>query len=329
MEKYSQYRDRGSGISPFIPNNNPSSTLTLILHTFIFLFRLPLFLFFATVYFLILTHLPLPLFVRKVLLWGMLGIPGIWWVDLQLDGVKRGSLSSQPVARVPGPNSIIAASFTSPIDALYLATIFDPIFVASFPHTRKVQRISLQRASLLALAPVKQQLDAPYPKQLTTIRAIMEANPNRAVVVFPECTTTNGKGVMPLSPSLLASPSDNNIFPVSIRYTPNDITTPIPGAWTTFLWNLLSRPTNCIRVRIAEPVQNKPNEPNGVNHQPGESSSSSSSAASEDGETPTREEQRILDKIGEALARLARNKRVGLTLRDKAAFVEAWNKNRR
>lgn len=40
------------------------------------------------------------------------------------------------------------------------------------------------------------------------------------------------------------------------------------------------------------------------------------------------EEKRVLDKVGEALARLGRVKRVGLTVKDKAAFVEAWSKSR-
>ncbi|RYC77216.1 hypothetical protein BFJ63_vAg19909 [Fusarium oxysporum f. sp. narcissi] len=35
------------------------------------------------------------------------------------------------------------------------------------------------------------------------------------------------------------------------------------------------------------------------------------------------DEQRVLDRIGEALARLSRVKRVGLTMKDKAAFVDA------
>ena len=35
------------------------------------------------------------------------------------------------------------------------------------------------------------------------------------------------------------------------------------------------------------------------------------------------DEQRVLDRIGEALARLSRVKRVGLTLKDKEAFVAA------
>jgi len=28
--------------------------------------------------------------VKYCALWLMLGIPGVWWVDLQVDGVRRG-----------------------------------------------------------------------------------------------------------------------------------------------------------------------------------------------------------------------------------------------
>jgi len=41
------------------------------------------------------------------------------------------------------------------------------------------------------------------------------------------------------------------------------------------------------------------------------------------------DERRVLDKVGEALARLGRVKRVGLTVRDKAAFIEAWSKRKK
>ncbi|KAI1643055.1 uncharacterized protein F4817DRAFT_271261 [Daldinia loculata] len=330
MEKYSQFRDRGSGISPFIPSSTPSSTLSSLLHAALFLFRLPLFLSYSALFFIFLDNLPsflVPQVIRKLLLWTFLGIPGIWWVDLQLDGVKRGSLSQQPSSRFPGNSSrsVIAAQFTSPIDALYLAAIFDPIFTISFPGTRKVQRVSLLRGILLALSPPA--LSPPSPKNLTTLRALLEKNPHRVIAVFPEMSTTNGKGILPFSPSLLSTPADARIFPVSIRYTPPDITTPVPGAYISFLWKLLSRPTHLIRVRIAEGVTNNfaaatngDGPANGIPDKTGDEL---------DGESLTSEERALLDKVADDLARLARNKRVGLTLRDKAAFVSAWNKGKK
>ncbi|KAK3940836.1 putative acyltransferase [Diplogelasinospora grovesii] len=328
MEKFSQFRDRGSGISPFMPITTPASALSSIVHVFIFLFRLPFFVSYVLLYFLVLHHLPLPVFVRKLLLWGVMGIPGIWWVDLQLDGVKRGRLSQQPPSRVPHPRSVIAANFTSPIDALYLAAIFDPVFTVSYPGTRKVRRIGLLQAVCMALSNPPRTTPPPPPPPttgLTDLRALLERYPDRVIAVFPECGTTNGKGILPLSPSLLAVPSDVAIFPVSMRYTPPDITTPVPGAWFAFLWKLLSRPTHCIRVRIAERMHNTSLATNGVSHH----DTKVVGEGAEGGSEATPEEQRVLDRVAEALARLGRNKRVGLTMKDKAAFVEAWNKRRR
>lgn len=310
----------GSGVAPFMPISTPSTALSSTVHVLLFFFRLPFFLFFTTLYFATLHHLPLPPAARKLLLWGLMSIPGIWWIDLQLDGVKRGTLSSAPRERVPYPGSVIAASYTSPLDVLYLAAVFDPIFTISYPGTRKVRRVGLLGALAHAFsAPAETH---PTGSGLTDLRALTEANPDRVIAVFPEGGTTNGRGVLPLTPSLAAVPAERRIFPVSLRYTPPDITTPIPGlsGLVGFLWKLLSRPTHCIRVRIAEGLYNTGSAASGAPEK--------DRAGEVDGEV-TAEEQRVLDKVAEALARLGRSKRVGLTLKDKAAFVEAWRRKGR
>ncbi|OIW29472.1 hypothetical protein CONLIGDRAFT_631555 [Coniochaeta ligniaria NRRL 30616] len=324
MEKFSQFRDRGSGVAPFAPISTPSTPLLSAAHIALFLFRLPIFLFFCTLYFTTLHHLPLPLAGRKLLLWGLMSIPGIWWIDLQLDGVKRGTLSSAPRYRVPYAGSVIAASYTSPLDILYLAAVFDPVFTISYPNSRKVRRVGLLAALAHSFsAPPKQPPTAGGAGGLTDLAALIAANPDRVVAVFPEGSTTNGRGVLPLTPSLAAVPADKRIFPVSMRYTPPDITTPVPGlgGLVGFLWKLLSRPTHCIRVRIAEGVYNTAHATNGVHEVAG-------AGGEGDGEV-TVEEQKVLDKVAEALARLGRSKRVGLTLKDKSAFVEAWRRKGR
>ncbi|KAI2643589.1 hypothetical protein GGS21DRAFT_25130 [Xylaria nigripes] len=325
MEKYSQFRDRGSGISPFLPIMSPVSIPAKIIGIILFMLRLPVFVSYCIVYFLVLDSLPLPQFMRKLLLWAMLSIPGIWWVDLQLDGVRRGSLSRQPESRLPRERAVVAAQFTSPVDAVYLAAIFDPIFVISYPGTRKVQRVSLFQAAASALAPPPQCSTTPQ-TGLTTLHALIEQNPHRVIAVFPEMTTTNGKGILPFSPSLLSCPADAKIFPVSMRYTPPDITTPVPGAWLSFLWYLLGKPTHYIRVRVAEGVSNKSGDSDPSVHVAMEEKLESSDDK-DDELTP--ETQELLDHIGDALARLARNKRVGLTVQDKAAFVTARSRGQK
>ena len=123
------------------------------------------------------------------------------------------------------------------------------------------------------------------------------------------------------------------IFPISLRYTAPDITTPIPDTYISFLWNLLSKPTHCIRVRIAESVYNSAETPNTRGSlSPGgfayddRTSSSDTLLGSEDTGSMNSAERKVLDKVAEALARLARVKRVGLGVKDKVAFVKAYSK---
>ena len=236
---------------------------------------------------------------------------------------------------------MIVSSFTSPIDAIYLAAIFDPIFTASYPSTRLIHRISLFQALLRAFTPP--QTTPPANTTLVDLHTLILRHPKRIVVVFPECTTTNGKAILPFSPSLLTTPPTAKIFPLSLRYTPADITTPIPHSYIPFLWNLLSKPTHCIRVRIAETMFNTSHGPpvtsrttssstNGTfdGSQDDTASSSDTLLGSEEGdESLTSEEKRVLDKAAEALARLGRVQRVGLGVKEKADFVRAWDRKRR
>ncbi|KAF4624707.1 hypothetical protein G7Y89_g13462 [Cudoniella acicularis] len=342
MEKYSQFRDRGSGIAPFFPVLSQPAGLYMPVHIFLFLIKLPLLITISTTYFLFLQWFPLGSLLKKAILWLILGIPGIWWIDLQIDGVKKGSLAKKHEGRVPEPGNVIASSFTSPIDSLYLAAIFDPIFTVSYPHTRQVQYISLFGAIFRALSKPREY--PPKGAKMTDLRTLVAEHPTRVIVVFPECTTTNGKGIMPFSPSLLTAPPQTKIFPISLRYSPPDVTTPIPGLYWAFFWNLLSQPTHCIRVRIAEVVYNtsKPSDTTAEKKEKylsnfmdtlGEDSATTSStdtltSLNDQTAEVNADERRVLDKVGEALARLGRVKRVGLTLRDKLAFVEAWSKRR-
>jgi hypothetical protein len=122
--------------------------------------------------------------------------------------------------------------------------------------------------------------------------------------VFPECTTTNGKGILRLSPSVVAAPRGTRIFPISLRYTPADVATPVPGSYLRFLWSLLSKPTHFIRVRVADAIVVD---------------------TSSDRETDA---DQMLDRVGEGLARLGRVKRVGLGVDEKRQFVMMWSKRR-
>ncbi|KAJ5616593.1 hypothetical protein N7537_001707 [Penicillium hordei] len=326
MERYSQFRDRGSGIAPFLPIPVEPLGLQAPLRIFLFCFRLPLFIFVTLSYFLILQWFPIGSLGKKAALWCILGVPSIWWVDLQVDGVRKGSLKQQQ-ARLPQPGSVIASSFTSPIDAVYLAAIFDPIFTASYPNTRQVERISLLQAILRAFASPATQ---PAPgAQMVDVSTLVEQYPSRPIVLFPECTTTNGRGILTLSNSLLSVPPKTKIFPVSLRYTPMDIVTPLPGSYMSLLWTLLSKPTHCIRVRIAECITNSQNATDSTRKSTYNTNYLDTLDQNGQEEQLSRGEKALLDNVGESLARLGRVKRVGLGVKDKQEFSRAWSQSRR
>ncbi|KAI1609624.1 hypothetical protein EDD36DRAFT_76969 [Exophiala viscosa] len=342
MEKFSQFRDKGSGIAPFLTIPTEPSGIALPFHAFLFICRVPLLAFFALSYFLVLQWMPIGVLGRKASLWCILGIPGIWWIDLQIDGVKKGSLAKNS-ARIPQAGSVIASSCASPIDPLYLAAIFDPIFAATYPNTRMVEPISLFSAVCRAFR--HPRLSPPERAKLVDIDTLLKRHPDRILVIFPECTTSNGRGILPMSPSLLTTPPRTKVFAVSLRYTAADVTTPIPHSYISFLWNLCSKPSHCIRIRIAEAVYNiskRTSEPPvaktttyTTNYLDTLASDSAASDAdtlvgSEDLEGPiSKEERAFLDRIAEALARLGRIKRVGLGVKDKIDFIAMWTKSRK
>ena len=268
------------------------------------------------------------------------------------------SLAKHHQTRFPQPGTIIASTLTSPIDALYLAAIFDPIFTASYPSTRLIRRISLLQALMLTFS--SPQPKPPRDADLTTLQALLQRHPQRTVVVFPECTTTNGRAILPLSPSLLTTPPKTSIFPTSLRYSPADITTPLPGEYLTFFWSLMSKPTHCIRIRISEsiynnaqspqhspsvssfsprsplspgpwsPVSSSYNDHNSMNGTTGKDAESDSDTETllefEEGQVVSESEKRVLDKVAESLARMGRVKRVGLGVMEKADFVKTWRR---
>lgn len=260
---------------------------------------------------------------------------------------NNSSLSKQQSSRLPHPGSVIASSFTCPIDAIYLAAIFDPVFTASYPNVRQVEHISLFQAILRAFAPP--QLTPRPGTRLVDVSTLLQKYPNCPLVMFPECTTTNGRGILPPSQSLLGVPPKTKIFPVSLRYTPTDAVTPLPGTYFSFLWKLLSKPTHCIRVRIAEcVVSGGCGGAGNAGLNPGKLSADTVTSLSsrrlpfsgnqgqgQFGAVLSGEEQvslperTLLDQVGESLARLGRVKRVGLGVKEKRDFIALWIRTRR
>ncbi|KAM0716349.1 hypothetical protein Q7P37_007794 [Cladosporium fusiforme] len=338
-----------SGIAPFFPvsttGGSGSNPLLFPWRLFVFFLRIPFLLFAGFIWFAFIQWTPPGTILRKANLWCIIGIPGIWWVDLQVDGVRRGSLGKAGATHMPSAGSIVAASHTSPLDILYLATILDPIFTQSYPGSKLVRPISLQAALLACFTAPPVHLPQQGSKegsQLTTLTAITHQNPARITVVFPEATPSNGRAILALTPALLSASPRTKIYPVSLRYTPADIVTPLPGLLPAFhfVWTLLSSSTHCIRTRIGAVVRNPPAdaiaEQRGTNgnkrgsgYEANYFDTLSSSVADADEDGLLEPERKVLDMVADSLARLGRVKRVGLGVREKARFVDVWRRGAR
>jgi hypothetical protein len=80
----------GSGVAPFFPVPREGSGVYLPIHIFLFIIRLPFLVATTLIYFTACAWLPVGSLIKRGVLWAILAIPGIWWIDLQIDGVKRG-----------------------------------------------------------------------------------------------------------------------------------------------------------------------------------------------------------------------------------------------
>ena len=83
----------GSGIAPFFPIPTQPAGYALPVHVFLFVVRIFFLVPLTLAYFLLLSWLPIGSLGKKAVLWCMLGVPGIWWIDLGVDGVKKGYVS--------------------------------------------------------------------------------------------------------------------------------------------------------------------------------------------------------------------------------------------
>merc|ERR1711939_510549 len=324
MERYGQYRDRGSGIAPFLPiAPPPTSPLWLPWHLLLFSIRVPLVAFAWFIWLTLISHIPAGSGLRKANQWCLLGIPGVWWVDLQIDGVRRGSVGRFGGSRraLPQPGTVVSASWTSPLDVLYLAAIFDPIFTLSHAGeegSKKGVRVVSQETALAASVGVQNPLELlSGPRDIVPLSDLLAKNPKRIIVVFPEGTTSNGRGILRLVPSSLTSgaPHTKSMHAKAVDGDSTSQTTARGGQ---------ERPTSSRSGRgggfesnFFDPLQRSPprhEEADDPMEGRGDTRAEVSPA-----------EQKLLDAVADDLARLGRVKRVDLGVEEKERFIQAWN----
>ncbi|CAE6412103.1 unnamed protein product [Rhizoctonia solani] len=386
MEKFSAWRDPGTGVQPFLTPVPPQSTKSLtdygaiafglVIGVFRSILALVLLMLYAVLRLVCVLSLPIPPLHRffSWLVIAMLGrvflcLLGFWSVSTYVASRKTRRVDTATIDKwSPGPGDIIVSNWASWIEVLWLAVRYNPQFVLpicaspapSAPQTttpatpgrrtgtgsaqvatasaaRRQQILGFRTASFLEMIIATGHVP-PYGNSTSTITATIEdirAQCDRPLVVFPECTTSNGRALIRFSDVFIAGRGKHIKHPVKgfkmyimcARYDPPTFTTPspthsIPSQSGTFpnpvphIATLLFAPTltQSLSIRLVAPSDS-----------PSSGSFMASEVILDNGIAPA-------DEISEAcavlMAQASKLKRVGMGWEDKVAFLDFYRKRK-
>ncbi|KAG9018659.1 hypothetical protein FRB90_010859 [Tulasnella sp. 427] len=320
MEKFSTWRDPGTGIQPFLTPVPPSQGSSPILKVYapigyVFgavrtvLFVLPLALY-AVGQTLSVLLSPIPLLRRTIsnIFTAIstrlaLALLGLLWIPVEIVTRKKGRSAGTPNSWNPSAGDVIVSNWCSWIELLYLAFRWNPIFVLSIaeepsndsqpatpqstPGRRtgtgsaaistptsasrtRVPILGWREASLLEMishsgqGPLVPRKGDSAPLSLEQIRA----KADRPLVVFPECTTSNGRAVLRFADVFSDVPvpvKAFRVFVMCVRYDPPTAADPslshsIPSSGVpnslSHLFTLLSSPIvlRTMSMRLLSPA---------------------------------------------------------------------------
>ncbi|KAG1753936.1 uncharacterized protein EDB91DRAFT_1100725 [Suillus paluster] len=265
MEKFSSFRDPGTGIQPFLAPVPPQErdffvTFLTPVRVIVAALRTAVVIVLTLVHF-VLVHV-IGFLCRPVLplqdLISWLGTAllarlalyaiGFWWVSTELVVRKRGKLPENKWN--PRAGDLIVSNWSSWIEVLWLAYQYNPIFVlpvanapTALSSTRDASSISYTPGrktgtGSAAISSVNRVLSSPevihgfrQAPSSAPLRSLedIRRSVRRPVVVFPECTTSNGRGLLRFTDvfngaSVPAKGYD--IFLMCVRYDPPTLSQP-------------------------------------------------------------------------------------------------------
>ncbi|KAF9452458.1 hypothetical protein P691DRAFT_721878 [Macrolepiota fuliginosa MF-IS2] len=381
MEKFSAYRDPGTGIQPFLtplPPASPSDPLQTIAHALGYVFGPFRTLLVATticLYILLvevfcLAFVPIQPLYRvltrlfsfifgKLTLW-LLGIYTISVESVTRKRTARNARQSEPWN--PSTGDIIISNWVSWIEILWLAVRCNPVFVlpvpetiprfesvahASAPVTKRPGRAtgtgsaniqSPQKHSAVPVVPIKgfRQVSLlqmicltgrlpPYFKDTTGARSLEEIRKStrRPVAVFPECTTSNGRGLLRFANVFNSEVpvKGYQVFIMCVRYDPPTAYTPTLACPAAYPGPVFLNPISYI-FRITRSLA-----PHAISIRllaPSESPGSQLFIAS-DYVKGTPGEDQLAEASANLIAQIGRLKRTGMGWEDKASFFYYQN----
>ncbi|KAI0462946.1 hypothetical protein LJB42_003750 [Komagataella kurtzmanii] len=243
MEKYTTYRDKGTGISPFLPLNKPKVNIFLRLAGVVLgVLKLLVLLIVGLLYPVV------PLLSTKAVLF-LLNVD----VDVSVDNIKK---ANKPLIQLnlPQKGDFVISNYQSPLDPLVLSLITNnrlKNIVWLIPDIEgNLYEYSLFGVVVHALS--SPNLHAQKNGKKIQLSSISES---KTVFLFPEGTTSNNKSILPflVTTDTVSVPKLFKKFKVKALSIKNEnpyTTTPIPQALASYLLtNLFTRNSSHYRLK--------------------------------------------------------------------------------
>ncbi|PVU92709.1 hypothetical protein BB561_003665 [Smittium simulii] len=266
MEKYSKWRDFGTGIQPFLPLTPPNIRKTavnkikdlIVVYFAGVAFSITRLLIISAIFSLDIAFLNLLYFlaptkyifnsiqtaIRRVTASLVLFISGFYQITQNVYSVKKIKQSKHKAvekSKVPKSGDLILSNHSSYIDVLYFISKYNPVFVEIDNATLYMKPLKGWSAIASSCSKPTALLNAKHAQSLKSICEEARNYNLGPVVIFPENTTTNGQALLQLLP--IFSNFENideksNIFITSIKYPSKEFspTFPMGNPFSHFFW---------------------------------------------------------------------------------------------
>ncbi|RLV85072.1 Lysophosphatidic acid:oleoyl-CoA acyltransferase 1 [Meyerozyma sp. JA9] len=216
MEKFSNWRDKGTGISPFMPVPVPHSTSSMA--PLVFLLRLPVVILTGLLY----VVFPIQVVAKSI----VLVLLGFNRFDLSVEGVRRSKIDEIDNSR-PNVGDFVIANYTSPLDGFFLAGLSNTFWykIVLLVPDEKGQLYEYSIWSFFWLT-----LSRDIGVATSKVKADYSKYTNKLVFLFAEGTPSNNKALLSFIPNIPPVPTKLgfNFKTIALRIFPPYLTTPVP-----------------------------------------------------------------------------------------------------
>lgn len=223
MEKFSNYRDRATGVTPFMPVEPPKTlALSIPLHVIYFILKIPV------IIFVFLLSVVAPTLGSNLL---VLVIGGLNQCTVLVDGVKKRDTTAI-AENLPKAGDIVFANHTSPLDG----------YIFQIVANRLVYIVKPDAKGFLHRYTPWQLFWWSFDDFLSSNGRVVENLDDlkdRPVVVLLEGTASNGKGVLPFIDIFTRGGKykiDGNIKLLIMKISPAYFTMPLPTMTILQYW---------------------------------------------------------------------------------------------